>query len=41
MTNRIPAGMLYAIFLPQEVLTYAIHLVDNHSITYVKTGDLI
>lgn len=33
--------MLYAIFLPQEVLTYVIHLVDNHSITYVETGDLI
>ena len=33
--------MFYAIFLPHKLLVCAIHRVDNRSVTYLETGDLI
>ena len=33
--------MFYAIFLPHEVLIYAIHLIDNYSIACVELVILV
>ena len=41
MTNRIHTEMFYAIFPPHEVLIYATHLIDNHSIACVELVILV